>query len=212
MALTFWAELYFRSLKRIKVISILTKYLLKYRRVCIPHIGTFEIIQDSPRLNVADKKFTPPSFHVKHLHQDFVPEHQFDFCSPDPASKEKVREELFSFGRDLREKIQQDPFSWNGFGTIRYAANEVIFEPHRIQLESLQGVPAEKVIRLNAEHSMLVGDREMTRRQVTSVLHQRKTILPLAQTIGWILLVLALAAIAYILYREGFSPAATGIK
>jgi hypothetical protein len=213
MDLISWAESYFRSLKRIKVISILTKYLLQYKRVCIPHIGTFEIVQQSPQLSIADKLFTPPFFTIRYLQQDAVPEHQFNFFSwSDPSKKEILKEELFNFGAELKSRIRETPFQWNGFGTLRYASDELVFEPRSIELESLQRVPAEKVIRYNAEHSMLVGDQQMTRQQVTRVLHKKSSRWPSAIVVGWIILVLAVLAIIILLYLEKFQPASSGLK
>jgi hypothetical protein len=213
MALISLAESYFRSLKRIKVIPILTKYLLQYKRVCIPHIGTFELVQQSPQLSIADKLFTPPFFTIRYLHQDAVPEHQFNFFSwSDPSRKEILKEELFNFGAELKSKIKDAPFQWNGFGTLRYASDGVIFEPHPIELDSLQRVPAEKVIRYNAEHSMLVGDQQMTRQQVTRVLHKKSSRWPSAIVLGWIIFVIALIAIIILLYLGKFQPAASGLR
>lgn len=213
MVLISWAESYFRSLKRIKVIPILTKYLLQYKRVCIPHIGTFEIVQQSPQLSIADKIFTPPFFTIRYLHQDAVPEHQFNFFSwSDPARKEILKEELFNFGAELKSKIRETPFQWNGFGTLRYAPDGIVFEPNPIELDSLQQVPAEKVIRYNAEHSMLVGDQQMTRQQVTNVLHKKSGRWPSSIVIAWLIVVLAMLAIVILLYLGKFQPAASGLR
>jgi hypothetical protein len=213
MALISWAESYFRSLKRIKVIPILTKYLLQYKRVCIPHIGTFEIVQQSPQLSIADKLFTPPFFTIRYLHQDAVPEHQFNFFSwSDPSRKEILKEELFNFGAELKSRVKDAPFQWNGFGTLRYASDELVFEAHPIELDSLQRVPAEKVIRYNAEHSMLVGDQQMTRQQVNRVLHKKSSRWPSAIVIGWIILALTVVAIIILLYLGRFQAAASGLR
>ena len=137
MGSTFWAVLYFRLPKRINVLPILTKYLIQYRRVCIPHIGTFEIVQQSPQLRVADQMMTAPLFRTSFSSLNAVPEHQFSCMELDPAQEAQYKSELFSFGQHLRQKIQQEPFQWNGFGTLRVNANELVFDPELIVLDSL---------------------------------------------------------------------------
>jgi hypothetical protein len=213
MALTFWAELYFRSLKRTSVLPLLTKYLIQYKRVCIPYIGTFEIVQQSPRLNIADKLFTPPGFTTLYRRQDAVSDHQFHYIAiASKEEKEKLQEELSLFGQKLQQKIQHTPFSWKGFGTLSYSANELVFEPQEMQLESLQRVPADKVIRKNEAHQMLVGDREMNSHEAAEGIHTRRVTYPVYLILGWVILLLAIATIAYFLYLNRFEPSGAGLK
>ena len=211
MALIYWAELYFRSLKRNRVFPLLTQYLFLYKKVCIPHVGMFEIIQEPPQLNVADKIFTPPGFKTKYAGEDFVPEHQFDFFSAAANEKENIKQELFSFGERLRNKIQQSPFYWKGLGTLRYHFNEIIFEAEEIKLISFQNIPAQKVLRENVQHHLLVGDRELSSREVTEALNQVKQKTPWFIIVGWMILLLAIIFILIILYAKNFEPAAAGL-
>jgi hypothetical protein len=211
MASTFWAELYFRSLKRTKVLALLTKYLLQYKRVSIPHIGTFEIVQQSPELHIADKLITAPVFTTKYVNNDQVTDHQFHFIE---KSEQLDREKLSSFGENLSKRIQKHPFCWNGFGTLRYDSSRFVFDPQCIELNSLSHVNASKVTRKNARHSMLVGYQQVTGELVTDVFNQpevkKKT--KLYMIVGWIVFFLAVAAIAVILYIGKFEVSATGLK
>jgi len=205
--------LYFRLLKKTDVFPLLTKYLLLYKRVCIPCIGTFEIVQQSPQLSVGEKLFSPPSFTTRHLRHDAVPEHQFDFfASSAETEKEKLRQELFLFGENFRRRIQKDPFQWNGFGILRFSSNEIVFEPLPIKLPSLASLPAEKIIRENVQHSVLVGDQQMTSKQVNEVLNKASHKKPLFLTIGWILLIVALITIIILLYFGKFQTTVSGLK
>lgn len=212
MGLTFWAELYFRSLKRNNVLAELTKYLLQYRRVCIPHIGTFEIIQQSPQLRVADQMMTAPVFRTTFRLTDAVPEHQFDFFAvSNSEQKDQVKNDLFLFGQQLKEQIQQGPFEWNGFGTLKFSGNELVFEPLVLVLDSLQKIPAEKVIRHNVAHQILVGDQETTTHEMSEVLHKSIVKRPLLLA-GWIVVVVSIIIIVLILYVGKFQVYATGLK
>jgi hypothetical protein len=213
MGSTFWAESYFRSLKRTNVLTLFTKYLLQYKRVCIPHVGTFELVQQSPRLDVADKLFTPPSFTTRYRTEDSLPEHQvLYFALSVPTEKERLKYELNSFGQDLLTRIEKDPFRWNGFGTLRFASNELVFEPSEIRLESLQGLRADRVVHPNISHNVLVGNQELTFADTAKPVDRTGYKMPVYLIIGWILLVLALAAIGWFLYTGNFQTGSSGLK
>jgi hypothetical protein len=211
MVLTFWAESYFRSLKRVRVLALVTKYLLRYRRVCIPNVGTFEIVAQSPQLDVADKRITSPVYFTRHIQDDSVPDHQFLFLSSGGTNEKDLQHELYSFGERLKRQIQNSPFHWKGFGTLRYQSSAVLFEPDEIRLDSLQSLPAEKIIRQNVQHNMLVGDQEMTSQQVTEVLGRVEYKRPWYIILGWTLLIVSAVAIIIYLYMHNFETSSTGI-
>jgi hypothetical protein len=166
----------------------------------------------SPQLDVADKLLSSPVFITQHKKDDEVPDHQFYFFTNEGIEKENFRHDLFSFGERLRTRIQNSPFRWNGFGTLRYESNEMRFEPDEINLEALQPVPAERVLRENVQHQVLVGDQEMTSEQVTEVLNTVEYKRPWFIIIGWILFILAVLAIIIYLYMNNFKTTSTGLK
>jgi hypothetical protein len=86
-----------------------------------------------------------------------------------------------------------------------------LFEPDEILLGSLPPVTAEKVIRQNVQHSMLVGDREMNSQQVNEVLARVEYKRPWFITLGWILLIVAVVAILIYLYMHDFQTSSTGL-
>lgn len=195
------------------MLPLLTKYLLRYKRVCIPHIGTFEIEQQPPQLAIAEKLITPPLYRTRYVREDAVPDHQFNYIRQAGSGDfETQKQELYLFGLQLKSRIKKDPFRWNGFGTLRFASDEVVFDPQTIPLDFLRGVPAHKVIRQNAAHSMLVGDRQTNTRHMSEELTREEKADPLPLLLGWILLVLSLLAIAYLLYSGEFHGAAAGMR
>jgi hypothetical protein len=191
--------------------SLLTKYLVQYGHVCIPHIGRFEIVQQSPLLEVAEQRVQPPFFTTRYLKQDTVPDHQFSYLTV-AAGNFNVRRELLNFGEELREAAKHHPVKWNGFGTLRFASNELVFEPESIQIPSLDYVPARKVMRENVQHNMLVGDREMSSQQVTDELNKFSSKRSWVKIIGWTILALAIIAIIFLLFQERFQTSSTGLR
>ena len=208
-----WAELYFRSLKRIKVLSLLTKYLLQYRRLSIPHVGTFELVQQSPEFNVVDKIILPPSFRLNWNHNEAMPDHQLSYIAATiQTDKEKIREDLDVFGQNFKKQMLKKPFYWKGIGTIKADNGTIDIDGGILRIDGLQSVAAHKLLRENAQHHMLVGDREMTSGQAAGKLSQTGRKKPYELWIAWILLILAVLAIAFLLYKNGFNPLSTGLR
>ncbi len=194
------------------MLALLTKYLVRYKRVCIPNVGTFEIVMQSPQLDVADKRISSPVYTIQHNVNEQIPDHQLVFFARDGMEHESLKREFFAFGERMRRQIQNSPFYWKGFGTLRFSSNEMLFEPEEIRLEALQPMTAEKVIRKNVQHNVLVGDQEMTSHQVTQALtrveHKRSWYI----IAGWILLAVAVAAIVLYLYSKNFETSSTGLN
>jgi hypothetical protein len=166
----------------------------------------------SSQLDVADQLISSPVFITQHRRDDDVPHHQFHFFTNGEVKEEDIMQELFSFGERLNKKIQNSPFHWKGFGTLRYDSNQMLFEPDEIKLEALQHVPAQKVLRENVQHQVLVGDHEMTSEQVTEVLNTVEYKRPWFIIVGWILFILAVVAIIVYLYMNNFKTTSTGLK
>jgi len=107
--------------------------------------------------------------------------------------------------------MQQGPFQWNGFGTLSLSSNEIVFEPRTMVLDALQKVPAEKVIRQNVAHTIVVGDQETTTHKMSEVLQQSIYQKPVLIG-GWIVVVLAMLALMFLLYLGKFEITSAGLK
>lgn len=186
--------------------------MLRYKRVCIPNVGTFEIIMHSPQLDVADKRIAPPAYTAQYKKDDEVSEHQVHFLKGGKTGNENFVHELSSFGERMKSHIQNSPFHWKGFGTLRFSSNGLLFEPDEIRPEGLQPVPAEKVLRENVQHNMLVGDQEMTSKQVTDVLNKVEYKRPWFIITGWVLFILAIIIVIVLLYMKNFQTTSTGLQ
>jgi hypothetical protein len=74
-------------------------------------------------------------------------------------------------------------------------------------------VQANRVIRENAHHSVLVGEREMHSGDTSYINSETKAISrSIPVIIGWIIAVLAVAFIGYYLYKNNFHPFSSGTK
>lgn len=211
MGSTFWAELYFRSLKTSSVFPILTKYLLRHKHLYIPHVGRFEILQTPAQLNVAEKEIIPPAYQTTFSAGDEMPPAPVKYVAAWGAGGESSG--LSGFGEKLRRQIQASGFQWKGLGTFSFRSGQINFKPDNIALAALQPIPAQKVLRENVQHHVLVGDQEVTSEQVIShAVHVPKKRRPWFITAGWLLLGAAVIAVAVFLYLKHFQTTSTGMQ
>jgi len=166
----------------------------------------------SPQLDVADKRISSPIYRIQHNSNEQIPDHQFLFFARDGIAQESLKHEFFSFGARMRRQIENSPFYWKGLGTLRYSSDEMLFEPDDIRLEALQPMTAERVLRKNVQHNVLVGDQEMTSQQLTKGLPTVEYKSSWFMIAGWILLGLAVIAIILYLYSKNFQTSSTGLN
>ena len=150
---TSWRVSYFRSLKVNNVLNLLTKYLLQYRTVTIPHVGTIQLVQHPSQLDVADKIIQPPSFSAEIKREENVSAHQLNFLDHFlKRGHHSVLHDLKQFGDGLHDKINGPGFEWNGFGTLDSKT-----QSFSIPVEGLYAITAERVMR---ENPVLKNDPE----------------------------------------------------
>src|SRR5215510_11595018 len=70
MALTSWPVLSLRSTKRIEMYEHLYRFLIKYKKLDLPGIGTIVLHGQSSRSEVADRRFSSPG-HFFTLEKDY---------------------------------------------------------------------------------------------------------------------------------------------
>jgi hypothetical protein len=194
------------------VLPDLTRYLLQYKRLSIPHVGSFELVQYPPEYNVVDKVITPPRYQVRHDQSVSVTGHQIGFLASSNNSDEaSVKRDLEILGEKIREIAGNTSFRWNGIGVLSLIAGRMKFENDFPDVPGLKFVSAQKVLRDNVEHLIRVGETE------TTVAHKPST--PLVSKkyvnrnrIGWIILILVILILGFILYRAHFNPMAAGLQ
>lgn len=193
------------------MLQLLTKYLFQYRTVSIPQVGTLRLIQHTAQLDIVDKTIAPPSFVIELKGAEEVTEHQLNFLGNVlNRTREDVLRDLKFFGDQLHEKINGPGFEWRGIGTFTRSTQMI-----PINVYAIQPVAAEKIIRADAAHQILVGDVEMTSKQMTErrivsdVVKKKKSPFVLA---GWILLFLSVLLMIFFLYTGKFKVNAAGSK
>jgi hypothetical protein len=149
-------------------------FLLKNQEIAIPGIGTVVLETKPATADFASRYFLPPLY-------------QFSFRpAAATVSKQMYASLAATTGiseRDAVMKLNDLAFEWKKIlesgrevewekvGHFKKVlGGEIRFEPHPPATEFMKGVHAEKMIRQNAEHTMLVGEQEMTSTAMTDML------------------------------------------
>ena len=190
----------------------LARYLFQYKYVAIPGIGSFELNYQSAFFDVTRKLISPPFYATQFSKKDVVKEHQIQFLAANLKTDGlSAQHQLQEFGSELKSRIQHEILYWKGVGKLEHRNAQILFQPENLST-GLAPIPAEKIIRSNALHKVLIGEREFEKSHVQdpTTTAARKT--NYAVLIGWLLLVVAAIAIFLLLYTGKFDITTTGNK
>jgi hypothetical protein len=191
------------------MIQLVSDYLIQNRSFSIPGIGTIYVERTPAQSDFVNRQLLPPSYHYR-----------FDKYSDAPArdfflflSKRKQVEEYEAirqyneWAQQFREAIgNEEGSALEGIGILkRDNSGEIKFEALASPRSFDVPVAAERVIRSNVSHHMLVGDKETTSVAMSDLLHDEGKA---KKTSWWIYLViiaviLGIAAMIYIYYMNG---------
>ena len=192
----------------------LTKYLVHYHNVSIPEVGSVKLQREPARHDVAEKLIYPPLYSIKFDRSENVKKHQLEYIAVESGSDlNAVEHKLQKLGKEFRTEVQLKSFSWNKIGLFTDRnATALSFQPTAIVIEVLQPIVANKVIRGNAQHTVLIGENEMLKGgildEIIAPVKRKKYVL----LIGWMLVLLAIAFIVFYLYSEGFQSLSSGTR
>lgn len=178
----------------------LNSYLHQHQSLSIPGIGTIYIERTPARSDFTNRQILPPGYHYRFDRYFDTPDRQFfSFIakSENLADFEAVRwynEWAMEMGSKLQSELS---ILWDGVGTIRKTeSGDVQFETIAPIDACLPPVPANRIIRTNTSHTMLVGDREFTNLQMSGYLND-----PAKQTVPrkpWLMYAIVIGALLLI--------------
>ncbi len=143
---------------------VLYKYLALYKNLNIPGIGNFEINQTSPALQFTDKQFQPPASSIVFTQVVYpTNNHFYTFLSREwnvdkAIAIRRYKEDVEGLMEQLKTGIACE---LPGIGTLRKTdGSNVVFTAAEPTFCFYSVLPAERVIRKHAQHTVLVGERE----------------------------------------------------
>lgn len=191
----------------------LQDYFFQYKTVVIPGVGMLRMEQQPANLDMANQVLLPPLFEIKFTQQTLVPQHQLQsLAAAYDNNTDIVQEQLVRFGEAFKGTLQQQPFHWNGVGVLELGGNNIQFVPNGTD-KLLLPVAAQRVLRENVQHTVLVGDQEMKRTaEAYEAEISEKKFRAWSVIIGWIIALIALAFLGYYFYNSNRVPEASGLQ
>lgn len=192
------------------MLELLTKYLVYNKQVFIPSLGSFHIVREPARYDVADKRILAPGYRVEFDAVGRGNDQQLAFLSRElNLDRQTAESRLREFGEKLKGMVRQRKVEWTGVGELVMEQNDLAFHPVSIQLT--EPVDAPKVIHQGAQHVIRRGETEFT----SAFEQQEATIVPRRihrTTIAWILLIAGIVFIVAWFFIHRFDAAATGLQ
>ena len=190
--------------------SELHRYFIQHRKLNLPGIGNFILERKPAEADFVNKCIHPPVYSVSLQQEEEKASHKF-YVWIAAAFKISENEAVIKFNDflyELKNKISSgNTIEWNGFGVLRKGlAGSIHFAGQAI--ESVEkDVPAQKIIREKAEHSVLVGERERSSAEMSEFLSK-----PDAKRSLWWVLPVAAALLAFVFIAWYFSENGTGVS
>jgi len=171
--------------------EVLYKFLVKYKTLDLPGIGTVILRVQPSQSRFVDQSFLPPKYFVAFEQDRAVADVDSHGQSAMTQKRIAPSRKLFSwlavnYGVTEREAIVRfndfvielrkelgagKTIAWRGIGNLQKGpGGEIEFHADKTGQPWLQQTVAKKVIRENAEHTMLVGETEKTSAQMSEML------------------------------------------
>jgi hypothetical protein len=144
--------------------AILNKYLFLKKSIPLPGLGTICMESIPATIDASTRSILPPTYQFRFdKFFDSPDKDLFTYLSAQQnISDYEALRQYNDFAFSLRDHLNYSrEVSWEGLGTlIKNDMGDIHFESSMPNPAFLQAVPAEKVVRANAKHMLLVGDRE----------------------------------------------------
>ena len=151
--------------------TILNRYLFLHKSIPIPGLGTICLESQAATIDASTRTIHPPVYRFRFdKFSDSPDKDLFAYLSAQQKiSDYEALRQYNDFAYSLRDRLnyfREAP--WEGLGILKKDdTGEIHFESSILNPSFLQPVPAEKVVRTNAKHMLLVGDRERSSREMS---------------------------------------------
>jgi hypothetical protein len=153
----------------------LYRFLIRYKKLDLPGIGTIALHLESSRSEFTDRHFSPPGYFFALEKEDEIPRGKLfswmasHFGVTDSEAVIRFNEFIFDLTRKLKEGKE---IHWQKVGSFqKELTGEIHFTGMKDDFPWLENVPGQKIIRENVEHRMLVGEVEKTSTEMNKLLN-----------------------------------------
>ena len=193
----------------------LYSYLLQHHSLGIPGLGTIFVERVPAQSDFVNRQLLPPSYHFRFNRYFDTPDKEFFAylaIQENLADYEAIRR-YNEWAYELRSMIRSDnPVTLDKIGVLRKDhSGEILFDAERPVSIYYEPVPAHRVIRHQAKHTVLVGDRELSNQQAAEYLQEETIVEKESWWIyAWILVAISLIILFFHFYKNGFNSNAMG--
>jgi hypothetical protein len=148
--------------------NVLVSYLLQHKSISIPGLGSMYIERIPAQTDFVNRRILPPDYHFRFDKYFDAPDKDFFtyLAKQQNIADYEAIKWYNEWAYELRSKIREGQIvEWAGIGTLKKdISGEILFESAG-RIPSLQEpTPANRVIHTHSQHTMLVGDQEVTRK------------------------------------------------
>ena len=192
----------------------LYEFLILHQKLSLPGIGTIVLSRNPSQHDVAGRSFTPPSYLFRIESKNDKPSKKlFDWLSAVKGISEwEAIRALNDLSLELKKKLSDEgEASWEKIGVFRRDNNgDIRLDSPAGPMQGEKPLAAEKVIRVKAEHTVLVGERERSSVQMEEYFAHSSPKRNYAWIVAVILTVLAIMFVGWYFSEKGFSTASAG--
>jgi hypothetical protein len=148
--------------------DVLVSYLLQHKSISIPGLGSMYIERIPAQTDFVNRRILPPDYHFRFDKYFDAPDKDFFtyLAKQQNIADYEAIKWYNEWAYELRSKLREGHVvEWEGIGILKKdISGEIIFESAG-RIPSLQEpTPANRVIHSHTQHTMLVGDQEVTRK------------------------------------------------
>lgn len=154
--------------------DILNQYLFQHKRISIPGLGTLHMERVPAQTDFVNHQILPPAYAFRFDQYFDAPDKEFFAYLanhkhlPDYEAIRWYNE----YSYDLRARLRnQEPAEWEGLGHFMVdEKGEIHFEADHALTPRLKPIKAERILRTDARHQLLVGDSERSSGEMPELL------------------------------------------
>ncbi len=161
-------------------------------KICrLPGIGTLTIVAHSAKTDFVNARIISPTETINFLAED---------------NHEKVFNEFSAICELLQNKLnEKGSFSLKGIGIFtKDKAGKIRFNPIAIDREFIPPITAERVIRQDATHAILVGDQQTTNVRMNEYFNEKPPLKERWWVWATILAAIGIGVLLFYFYHHGF--------
>jgi hypothetical protein len=158
-------------------VSYFYQYLLQFQRLPMGDLGEIVLKKKAATLRMLDKQIEPPAYHLEFVHST---PNMVDFITWLSArlsiSYQDVEMSINIYIQYLKQVLDKDgKLHWNQMGDwVINDSGQIVFRGSFEMIAGYDTLSAEKLIRENAGHQVLIGDRTYSGEQLQHLLQQNK--------------------------------------